>query len=205
MLSGFPPNAVNKYVIGDVLIDSGTRLDQGGVIKQAREHGVTAHALTHAHFDHFGSSHGVCAELGVSLSCGADDVEAVEQGRMVVKGGRMLPGAKACAVERELKEGDEVAGFVVLDTPGHSPGHVSYWREYDRVLLCGDVMFGFNPFILMGKPTEPPPLVSPDPALNRDSARKLAALRPELVLFGHGPPLRDPALFAERVGRLKSA
>ena len=34
---------------------------------------------------------------------------------------------------------------------------------------------------------------TPDPAQNRDSARRLAALEPKLVLFGHGPPLRDPA------------
>lgn len=32
---------------------------------------------------------------------------------------------------------------------------------------------------------------TPDPARNRESARKLAALEPELVCFGHGAPLRD--------------
>jgi hydroxyacylglutathione hydrolase len=43
---------------------------------------------------------------------------------------------------------------------------------------------------------------TPDPARNRDSARRLAALEPELVLFGHGPPLRDPAILKEFVDAL---
>ncbi len=42
-------------------------------------------------------------------------------------------------VARRLREGDEVAGFVVLDVAGHSPGHIALWREADRTLVCGDV------------------------------------------------------------------
>ena len=38
----------------------------------------------------------------------------------------------------------------------------------------------------------PKPALTPDPVRNRESARKLAALEPELVCFGHGAPLRDP-------------
>src|SRR5207302_3754051 len=125
-------------------------------------------------------------------------------GKMVARGGRMVPAAKAHPVARALKEGDEVAGFQVLDTPGHSPGHVSYWRGSDRVLVCGDVMWGYNPFFLAGGITEPWPFLSPDPALNRESARRLAALEPLLVCFGHGKPLRDTARFAAAVDRLKN-
>ena len=83
---------------------------------------MAAHALTHAHFDHYGASHAVCQKLGVPLWCGADDVEAVEAGKMVAKGGRMVPAAKAHRVDRALGEGDEVAGFTVLDTPGPLAG-----------------------------------------------------------------------------------
>ncbi len=78
-------------------------------------------------------------------------------------------------VDRVLHEGDEVAGFAVLDTPGHAPGHVSYWRESDRTLICGDVMWGYNPFLLSGGVREPYPFVSPDAQRNRISARRLAA------------------------------
>jgi hydroxyacylglutathione hydrolase len=201
-LSGFPPNNVNIYVLGDVLIDAGIAFDRRRILKQTSGRSITAHALTHAHIDHYGASHAVCERLGIPLWCGAEDVEAVESGKMVGAGGRMLPAARAHPVARALKEGDEVAGFTVLDTPGHSPGHVSYWRESDRVLICGDVMWGYNPFRLSGDIREPFPLVSPDPGLNRESARRLAALKPNLVCFGHGPPLRDGARFTAAVNRL---
>ena len=201
-LSGFPADNINKYLVGDVLIDSGTRLDQGRVLRDLKGREVAAHALTHAHFDHYGSSRAVCEQRGIPLWCGSADAEAVEAGKMVAKGGRMVPAAKACRVDRRLSEGDEVAGFVVMDTPGHSPGHVSFWRESDRTLLCGDVMWGYNPFTLRGGPREPYPAVSPDAELNRASARRLAELEPALVCFGHGKPLRDPAAFAAAVAKL---
>jgi glyoxylase-like metal-dependent hydrolase (beta-lactamase superfamily II) len=114
----------------------------------------------------------------------------------------MLPAAKRHPVDRALKEGDEVAGFEVLFTPGHAPGHVAYWRESDRVLVCGDVMWGYNPFLMRGAIREPFRMLSNDPMLNRESARRLAALEPALVCFGHGPPLRDPAKFARAVAKL---
>lgn len=200
-LSGFPANAINVYILGDVLIDSGTVFDRRRVLRQVTGRGITAHALTHAHFDHFGASGAVCTTLGVPLWCGAEDVAAVESGRMLARG-RMVPAAPGHPVARALREGDDVAGFTVLDTPGHSPGHVSYWREADRVLVCGDVMWGINPFTMRGGVREPYAFASPDPALNRRSARRLAELEPQLVCFGHGPPLRDPARFAAAVARL---
>ena len=198
-LSGWPPNNVNVYLLGDVLIDSGLAIDRRRVLRQIAARPVVAHALTHAHFDHYGSSHVICERLGIPLWCGAADVDAVESGKMVARGGRMVPAAHAHPVSRALKEGDEVAGFTVLDTPGHAPGHVSYWRESDRVLVCGDVMWGYNPFLFSGGIREPYPFVSPDPRLNRESARRLASLEPALVCFGHGPPLRDTSKFVGAV------
>jgi hydroxyacylglutathione hydrolase len=88
--------------------------------------------------------------------------------------------------------------------PGHSAGHVAYWREADRTLICGDVLFNLSLPTLRAGLREPYRAVTADPARNRDSARRLAGLRPELVLFGHGPPLRDPEGFAQFVGTLPS-
>lgn len=201
-LSGWPPDNVNAYVLGDILIDSGLATDRRRVLRQVTSRHITAHALTHAHFDHYGSSHAICERLGIPLWCGAADAEAVESGKMVARGGRMVPAAHGHPVARLLNDGDEVAGFKVLDTPGHSPGHVAYWRESDRVLICGDVMWGRNPFLLSGGLREPYPFFSPDPELNRASARRLAALEPALVCFGHGKPLRQTARFTEAVARL---
>jgi glyoxylase-like metal-dependent hydrolase (beta-lactamase superfamily II) len=101
-----------------------------------------------------------------------------------------------------MREGDEVAGFNVLDVPGHSPGHVAYWRERDRVLIAGDVLNNMD--LRTGIPGlhEPPVAFTNDPARNRESARKLAALGPALVCFGHGPPLRDPSKLSRFAGGL---
>ena len=97
-------------------------------------------------------------------------------------------------VERELREGDVVGpGFVVLDVPGHSRGHVAFWREADRLLIAGDVFFNLN--VLTTVPGLRPPLarVTADPALNRRSMRRIAELEPSIVGFGHGPVVRDAA------------
>lgn len=59
------------------------------------------------------------------------------------------------------------------------------WRESDRTLLCGDVFFNLR------RLGPPPALLTVDPQRSRESMRRLAALKPALVLFGHGPPLRD--------------
>ena len=69
------------------------------------------------------------------------------------------------------------------------------------MLILGDVLVNMN--VTTGIPGlhEPPAFVTPDPARNRESARRLAELRPALVCFGHGPPLRDPDKLAEFVGR----
>ena len=107
-------------------------------------------------------------------------------------------------VERQLEEGDEVGGFRVLDTPGHSAGHVSFWRESDRVLILGDVVFNMNIFTGTSGLREPKAYLTPDPVRNRESARRLAGLEPAVVCFGHGPPLRDTRRFVDFAGALPS-
>jgi glyoxylase-like metal-dependent hydrolase (beta-lactamase superfamily II) len=113
-----------------------------------------------------------------------------------------LPLPQPHPVERNLREGDEVAGFTVLDVPGHSPGHVAYWRESDRTLICGDVLFNLSLPTLKPGLREPYDMLTADPPRNRDSARRLAELKPGLVLFGHGPPLRDGDSFVRFVESL---
>lgn len=194
------------YLVGDVLIDAGTALAYKRILPQLKNHPVGAHALTHAHLDHYGSSHRVCGTLGIPLWCGDRDAGVVEGARPAPGEGpagglgAKLPLPDPHRVDRRLEEGDEVAGFTVLDTPGHSPGHVSYWRDSDRTLICGDVFFNTS---LIGRPglREPPTPFTHDVARNRESARRLARLQPALVLFGHGPPLRD----TERLVRFAQA
>jgi hydroxyacylglutathione hydrolase len=92
----------------------------------------------------------------------------------------------------------------VIESPGHSPGHISFWRERDRVLIIGDVVFNLNPFIGTTGLQLPPNLFTVDPPMNRKSAHKLAALKPEIVCFGHGPVVRDVARVLDFISGLRS-
>jgi glyoxylase-like metal-dependent hydrolase (beta-lactamase superfamily II) len=203
LLSGFPRNVINVYLVDDVLVDAGTRAAKRRILRQVRSRPVRTHVLTHAHPDHVGSSHAVCTELDIPFWCGERDAETVERGYPETPDSRLAPLLKRMSsvpphqVDRRLREGDEVAGFQVLDVPGHSPGHVAYWRESDRTLIVGDVYFNLHPLTGIPGLRQPPDALTDDPALNRESMRKLAALEPRLVLFGHGPPLRDTRKFVE--------
>ena len=103
-------------------------------------------------------------------------------------------GFDGTAVARTLSEGDSLTdGFTVLDTPGHSPGHVSFWRESDRTLICGDVFFNLHVLTTIPGLRQPPDVLTLDPPTNRQSERRLAGLEPRTVGFGHGPVLAGDA------------
>jgi hydroxyacylglutathione hydrolase len=200
------PNSINAYLVGDVLIDAGTRHSAKGILKDLDGHAVTAHALTHAHPDHLGASHAVCSKLDIPYWVPEKDVEVAEDpdliydyqpnhfmARFFIK----TMNGPAHKVDRALVEGDEIAGFKVIFSPGHSKGHVVFWRESDGVLILGDVLNNMD--ILTGIPglRLPKNFVTPEPDVNRRSAKKLAELEPKLVLFGHGAPLRDTRKFVD--------
>jgi glyoxylase-like metal-dependent hydrolase (beta-lactamase superfamily II) len=185
---------VNAYLLGDVLVDAGIPVSGRSILKALSDRKVATHVLTHAHGDHAGGSSTVSQALGVPVWCGSADAEAVRSGKPVAASRvQALFGWKPVDVARELKEGDAVGpGFVVLDTPGHSPGHIALWRESDRTLVCGDVFVNMNLITTAVGLGEPPKAFTVDPARNRESAHRLAELEPALALFGHGQPLRDP-------------
>ena len=199
-----PRNAINAYVIGDVLVDTGIKESAGKIATLLEDRRLSAIALTHAHADHAGAMKRLADRLGVPVWCGERDREAAEAGRVVLAPAFRRPrlnalvgataGFEPAPVARTLAEGDSLAaGFTVLDTPGHSPGHVSFWREADRTLICGDVFFNMHLLTTIPGLRQPPYLFTTDPAENRRSERRLAALEPATVGFGHGPVLRDGA------------
>lgn len=204
LLPSTPTHAFNVYLMGDVLVDAGTRHARRRILRALDGHVPAAHALTHGHADHQGASAALCGELGLELWCPAGDADAVERGdlrdrgpvNLVTRAQHRWWAGPAHAVARRLREGDDVGGFTVLETPGHSPGHVSFWRAHDRTLIAGDALFGRHR--VTGRPGlyEPPGIFTLDPAANRKAIRRLAALEPAVVCFGHGPPLRDPARLA---------
>ncbi len=204
LLPSRPRYGFNAYLMGDVLVDAGTRHARRRILRALDGHVPAAHALTHAHADHQGASAALCEQLGLELWCGAADSDAMASGDLrpgvplnpVTRAQLRWWAGPAHPVARRLRDGDEVGGFTVLETPGHSPGHVAFWREADRTLVAGDVLFGQSP--AGGRPGlhEPPRMFTPDPARNRDAIRRLAALKPAVVCFGHGPPARDPGALA---------
>jgi hydroxyacylglutathione hydrolase len=207
----FLPNSINAYLIEDVLIDAGTRHSGGKILKQIGSHNVSAHALTHSHPDHQGASHEVCTTLDLPLWVGERDADAAENPDLIRERQPSHPMARFYSkvfigpghpVDRRLNEGDEVAGFQVLDVPGHSAGHVAFWRESDGVLIVGDVLTNMDQLTGLPGLHEPKPYLTPDPTKNRLSAKRLAPLEPKVVLFGHGAPLRDTRKFVDFVEKL---
>jgi hydroxyacylglutathione hydrolase len=191
---------INAYLVEDVLVDAGTPAARRRISRQLRGQRLSAHVVTHAHPDHFGSSHALCEEFDLPLWAGQRDIEAIETATPVTAPGRLsrllshMKMPEPHPVKRGLREGDEVAGFTVLDVPGHSPGHIALWRDHDGVLICGDVFFR------LPRVSGPPDFLTWDAERNRESMRRLADLRPKLVLFGHGRPLRDPDRLRRLVG-----
>jgi glyoxylase-like metal-dependent hydrolase (beta-lactamase superfamily II) len=199
-LEGWPRDAINVYLMGDVLIDAGTRWDKRRILRQLRERPPSLQALTHCHPDHQGAVKIVCETFGVPLACHEADVPAMEGRAPMIpwpwlfRLGLPLMAGPSHPVSRVLREGDEVAGFRVVHAPGHTPGHVLFFRDADRVAIAGDVLANIN--FLTGKPGlhEPPSFFSADPEQNRRSILTLAELRPSVICFGHGPPLLDGEL-----------
>lgn len=198
------PNAINAFLLEDVLIDAGGRRSGRRILRALAGHEVKAHALTHAHPDHQGASHHVCRELGVPFWVSEADVPAAEDPSLIRQLQPDHPVARfydsiytgpGHRVDRRLTEGDEVAGFAVIEVPGHSAGHIAFWRESDRVLVAGDVLNNMNIWTGIPGLHEPKPYLTPDPDQNRRSAKRLGQLEPSLVVFGHGPALRDTRKF----------
>jgi hydroxyacylglutathione hydrolase len=206
---GGPGRSLNVYLLGDVVVDSGVRWSRRRLARQLAGRQFVAHVLTHAHFDHAGCSAWLCHTLGVPLWCGAGDAAAIASGRVDTHGSalvnrlqRILAPVTAHPVSRTLGEGEVVAGFEVLEVPGHSPGALAFWRQRDRVLVCGDVVANFGL-----RPSRPrlvlaPAALSSDYAQNRRSAARLAELRPRLACFGHGFAVTDPGRFAAALDQL---
>ena len=210
-LAELPAPTINVYLAEDVMIDAGRTWDRRRILEQIEGREISMLALTHVHPDHQGAAKAICEARGVPLACHADDVDAMEGRRPVQEAHRSHPVNRVVRalwegpphrVDRVLHEGDEVAGFRVVHAPGHARGEVILFRDSDRVAICGDVIRNMS--YATGRPliAEPPKIFTYDPAENRRSIQKLAALEPALILPGHGPALTDIAAFERFVAAL---
>jgi hydroxyacylglutathione hydrolase len=95
--------------------------------------------VTHTHWDHIGDVAAVARTFGVPVL-----VHAVERGVLERPAGG-VGEIEPATVDRELADGDEVAvgavTFVVMHTPGHSPGQISLYSAAERLMIGGDTLF----------------------------------------------------------------
>jgi glyoxylase-like metal-dependent hydrolase (beta-lactamase superfamily II) len=210
-LKELPAPTINVYLAEDVLVDAGRRWDRRRIFAELEGREISMVALTHAHPDHQGVAKDVCEARGVPLACHADDVAAMEGTRSMQEAAPDNPINKLIKaiwqgppykVERVLREGDEVAGFRVVHAPGHSRGEVIFFRDSDRVAICGDVIRNMSYATGLPGIKEPPDIFTSDPAENRRSIRRLAELNPSLILPGHGPEVTDISAFERFVEKL---
>lgn len=205
-----PAHLLNTVLVegpdGDVVVDAGLPWSKRGLASMLAGRHVAEHAVTHAHGDHVGATAWLCRQTGASLAMGAPDADRFEHGRLDTHSGALgravlAPLARERRpVDRRLVEGDRVAGFTVLAVPGHSPGTLALWRPEDGVLIVGD-----GPVNVSTDPRAPRWLPLPrglhdDPVIADASRRRLAQLRPALVVALHGRPVAAPDRWAREVG-----
>ena len=92
-------------------------------------------------------------------------------------------------------------GWQWLATPGHSPGHVSLFRNSDRTIIAGDAFITTrqeDAYAVASQKTRNArgrPCISPPTGVRPKSPfKKLAALEPETVICGHGVPMQGEGM-----------
>src|SRR5207244_7407492 len=126
----------------------------------------------------------VCRQFKIPLACHELDVPAMEgrtpmaPGNWILRLGMQVWAGPPAPVTRVLHDGDEVAGFRVVPTPGHTPGHVVFFREADRVAVAGDVLANVSFLTLKPALRLPAPLVCASARADSEWRRKRGARRP---------------------------
>ena len=195
-------NAISVLLLEDrdgfALVDTGLG-NSAGRIREAlsglggRPEDLKRIYITHHHPDHVGGLPGVLAW--------APDAEAVAPGHEAeIVSGRREPDSASGAllrffsrfqklptvpVDRVVHEGDVVAGFRVVPTPGHTLGHTSLLRDDDGLLVTGDA-FGVPLRKVQVGGTK---AACTDPPQAKRSAERLLSEDFDTVVMTHGKPL----------------
>lgn len=131
---------------------------------------VSGLIVTHRHPDHQGSVQGVLASTPVETPwyAGAGDLDAIS----------------APHAGQPVGDGDTVGGLEIIESPGHTAGHICVLDAASEILVAGDALNGEG-----GGVVGPNPGFSDDIELANASVAKLAGFDYEVVLFGHGEPI----------------
>ncbi len=209
---------------GWVLIDAGLPGTAGAITSAASARfGADARpgaiVMTHGHFDHFGALETLAAQWDVPVYAHSDEhpylsgKAAYPPPDPAVGGGLMsalsplYPRGPVNVADRlhALPEDGSLPlmpGWRWIHTPGHAVGHCSFWREGDRTLIAGDAVITTAQESAYAVAVQQPALHGPPMYYTQDwpSARRsveaLAALEPELLITGHGHPMRGAEMRA---------
>ena len=144
------PIASNCYIVGSEQTKEGIIIDPGAeaeaILDTVRELGleIKAIVLTHGHMDHFEALGKVKKVTGASVAIHSDDMPFLENQPCCSMANFGTP--QQFSVDRLLKDGDSIdcgdLHFLVIHTPGHSPGGICLLGH--EVLFSGDTLFNFG-------------------------------------------------------------
>ncbi|MFQ5576804.1 MAG: MBL fold metallo-hydrolase [Anaerolineae bacterium] len=183
------PFQANCYLVGCKATNAGVIIDPGDeasrILQTVDRLGLNIKyvLLTHAHYDHIVAAKTVVETTGVPLAMHRNDLPLLKAG-----GGALLFGLPVPPYKKPdmwLNEGDEIAfgerTLNVLFTPGHAPGHVTFFEPEAGVLFDGDVLFAGS----IGRTDLPGGSFE---TLMDSIAHKLMVLPDDTVVCsGHGP------------------
>jgi glyoxylase-like metal-dependent hydrolase (beta-lactamase superfamily II) len=194
---------VNAFLVreddGFTLIDTTLGGAADELVGAARQAGgeIRRIALTHGHGDHVGSLDALKQQLGESVEVLMPQLDArIHAGEKVVDG--KPPGSwpkLKTTPDVPLAGGEQIGSLEVVATPGHTPGHVSFLDTRDRTVIVGDVLTSIGGLAVTNHFHLRFPLAAMatwDGEKDLDSAKKLRALEPALLVVGHGGPVRSP-------------
>jgi hydroxyacylglutathione hydrolase len=206
------PGRCNVYLLehgddaegGVTMFDAGARTMTRAVARAgAKLGGIRRIVLGHGHTDHRGTAPG----LKVPVVCHPEEVQDAQGSG----GWRYWPAdlaglppvskqiQKAChryawddgpvQIEGTVEEGEEVAGFKVIDLPGHAPGLIGLWRESDRLAIVSDCFYTLDMWGRSCAASVPAQTYNYDTDQARQSMRRLAEMEPAAAWPGHANPL----------------
>jgi glyoxylase-like metal-dependent hydrolase (beta-lactamase superfamily II)/predicted ester cyclase len=202
------PARCNVYLIEDdggvTMFDAGARTMARSLAQAAAKlGGLKRIVLGHGHTDHRGAA----PSFDVPVYCHAAEVQDAEGSggfrywsddldglafphrRLHKLLHRYAWDGGPVKIAGTLAEGDDVAGFDVVEIPGHAPGQIALWRESDRLALSTDCFYTLEIWGRDCEPRVPIETYNYDTEQARASIRKLAALEPAIVWPGHAKPV----------------